>query len=107
MVANGHDVVVENTAGEGAGFPDAEYVAAGAAILDSPAEISATADMVMHVKEPQPSEYELIREGQIVFTYLHLAADEQQTRALMKANQSISLTEQSKRTMDPCPCSYR
>jgi alanine dehydrogenase len=85
MIANGHEVIVETGAGAGAGFPDAEYVAAGAAIVDTPAEVYASCDMVMHVKEPQPSEYDLIREGQIVFTYLHLAADEPQTKALMKA----------------------
>ncbi len=85
MIANGHEVIVETAAGAGAGFLDAEYVAAGAAIVDTPAEVYASCDMVMHVKEPQPSEYDLIREGQIVFTYLHLAADEPQTRALIKA----------------------
>ncbi|MFW2367303.1 MAG: alanine dehydrogenase [Desulforhopalus sp.] len=85
MIANGHEVTVETGAGAGAGFPDDEYVAAGAAIAATPAEVYGACDMVMHVKEPQPSEYDLIREGQIVFTYLHLAADEQQTRALMKA----------------------
>ena len=85
MVAKGHEVVVETSAGAGAGFSDAEYAEAGAVIAGSPAEVFGACDMVMHVKEPQPSEYDLIREGQIVFTYLHLAADEQQTRALMKA----------------------
>jgi alanine dehydrogenase len=85
MIANGHEVIVERGAGAGAGFPDDQYLAAGATIVDTPAEVYGTCDMVMHVKEPQPSEYALIREGQIVFTYLHLAADEQQTRALMKA----------------------
>ena len=85
MIANGHEVIVEKAAGAGAGFPDAEYVAAGATIVATPAEVYAACDMVMHVKEPQPSEYDLIREGQIVFTYLHLAADEQLTRALIKA----------------------
>lgn len=85
MVASGHEVFVETRAGEGAGYTDAEYVTAGAAILETPADVYGTCDMVMHVKEPQPSEYDLIREGQIVFTYLHLAADEQQTRALIKA----------------------
>lgn len=54
-------------------------------MVDTPADVYAACDMVMHVKEPQPSEYDLIREGQIVFTYLHLAADEPQTKALMKA----------------------
>ncbi len=86
MVANGHEVIVEKDAGAGAGFPDEDYVAAGATIVDTPAEVYGACDMVMHVKEPQPSEYDLIREGQIVFTYLHLAADEPQTKALIKAN---------------------
>ena len=86
MKQNGHDVIVEKDAGAGAGFPDAEYVAAGATIVDTPAEVYAQADMVMHVKEPQPSEYDMIREDQIVFTYLHLAADEQQTHGLIKSN---------------------
>jgi alanine dehydrogenase len=85
MIANGHELFVEINAGAGAGFPNEEYIAAGATILDTPADVFGTCDMVMHVKEPQPSEYDLIREGQIVFTYLHLAADEPQTKALMKA----------------------
>jgi len=85
MIHNNHQVLVEKNGGQGSGFPDADYVAAGAVIVDTATEIFAKADMVMHVKEPQPQEYDLIREGQIVFTYLHLAADEQQTRALMKA----------------------
>ena len=85
MIANGHEVIVETAAGAGAGFADAEYIAAGATIVDTPAEVYGSCDMVMHVKEPQPSEYDLIREGQIVFTYLHLAADQPQTKALMKA----------------------
>ena len=85
MISNGHDVLVEKAAGEGAGYPDAEYIAAGAVIVGTPAEIYQKSDMVMHVKEPQPSEYDMIREGQIVFTYLHLAADEQQTHALVKS----------------------
>lgn len=85
MIANGHEVVVETMAGAGAGYPDAEYVAAGATIAETPAQVYADCDMVMHVKEPQPSEYDMIREDQIVFTYLHLAADEEQTRGLIKA----------------------
>jgi len=85
MKKNGHDVLVEKNAGTGAGFPDADYVAAGATIVDTPAQVFEKCDMVMHVKEPQPSEYDLIREDQIVFTYLHLAADEQQTMALIKS----------------------
>ncbi|CAG35273.1 alanine dehydrogenase [Desulfotalea psychrophila] len=83
MVANGHDVIVEKGAGLGSSFSDAEYVAAGATIIDAAADVYAKADMVMHVKEPQPSEYAMIRKGQIVFTYLHLAADKPQTDGLV------------------------
>ena len=85
MAQHGHQMLVETNAGRGSGFSDEEYVAAGATIVATPAEIYAKADMVMHVKEPQPQEYGMIRKGQIVFTYLHLAADEQQTRALIDA----------------------
>ncbi len=85
MVANRHQVLVQTGAGAGAGFADDEYRAAGATIVETPGEVYGACDMVMHVKEPQPSEYELIWENQIVFTYLHLAADEQQTLALIKA----------------------
>ncbi len=84
MKANGHTVYVEKSAGEGSGFEDADYVAAGAEIIETPAEIYGKCDMVMHVKEPQPSEYDLVREGQIVFTYFHFAPDEQLTRAFVK-----------------------
>lgn len=85
MTQHKHHVLVETNAGRGSGFSDEEYVAAGATIVATPAEVFAKADMVMHVKEPQPQEYDMIRKGQIVFTYLHLAADEQQARALIKA----------------------
>lgn len=83
LIANGHEVVVEKDAGSGAGFPDSDYFTAGAVIVETPAEIYASCNMIMHVKEPQPSEYDLIREGQIIFTYLHLAADERLTNALI------------------------
>lgn len=85
MIANGHQVLVEKDAGKGSGFEDAMYIKAGAATVDSPKEIFDRCDMVMHVKEPLPSEYEMIREGQIVFTYLHLAAAEELTQALIKS----------------------
>ena len=85
MIANGHSVLVEKDAGSGSGFDNAMYINAGAEMVDTPNEIFERSDMVMHVKEPQPSEYGLIREGQIVFTYLHLAADEQQTRGLIES----------------------
>jgi alanine dehydrogenase len=83
MCRAGHSVVVEMNAGIGSGYTDDEYISAGATVVGSPEEIFGKSDMVMHVKEPQPSEYKLIRPGQIIFTYLHLAADEQLTRALI------------------------
>ncbi|MBQ9915011.1 MAG: alanine dehydrogenase, partial [Clostridia bacterium] len=73
FVAKGHTVYVEKGAGAGAGFPDEEYKEAGGIILDTPAEIFAKADMIVKVKEPEECEYELLREGQILYTYLHLA----------------------------------
>lgn len=81
---NGHTVWVEQGAGQGSGFSDDAYIEAGAVLKTGPPKIYAEADMVMHVKEPQPSEYEMIRPGQILFTYLHLAADQQQTEALIR-----------------------
>ena len=85
MKQNGHTVLVEKNAGIGSGYQDSGYLKSGAEIVDTPAEIYNRSDMVMHVKEPLPSEYELIRENQIVFTYLHLAAAEKLTRALIKS----------------------
>ena len=80
---HGHEIVVQKGAGVNSGFEDSAYVEHGARIAENAAEVYSIADMAMHVKEPQPSEYELIRPGQIVFTYLHLAANEQLTRALV------------------------
>ena len=84
MHQNGHTVLVERSAGGDSGFQDPLYQEAGAEIVDRPEEIYERADMVMHVKEPQASEYGLIREDQIVFTYLHLAAMEELTRVLIE-----------------------
>jgi alanine dehydrogenase len=81
--ARGHKVTVQTGAGEGAGFDDSRYAGAGAAIEQDPKKIFTQSDMIIKVKEPQEDEYELLREGQILFTYLHLAADEAQTRALL------------------------
>ena len=80
-----HTVLVEKNAGSNSGFDDSDYVRAGAEIVQTPTEIYGRSEMVMHVKEPLPSEYALIRENQIVFTYLHLAAAEDLTHALIKA----------------------
>jgi alanine dehydrogenase len=86
MRQNGHTVLVEKNAGTGSGFEDERYVAAGAEMIGTAREIFERSDMVMHVKEPLPPEYDLIREDQIVFTYLHLAAAEELTHLLIKSN---------------------
>ena len=83
-VKHGHEVIIETNAGTGAGFEDADYVAAGATILDSAAEIFAAADMIVKVKEPQAVERKMLREGQVLFTYLHLAPDPEQTKDLTR-----------------------
>jgi alanine dehydrogenase len=82
-VARGHEVIVEQGSGLGIGASDDVYRAAGAAIVDTAAEIFATADMVIKVKEPQPTEWCQLREDQILFTYLHLAPDTAQTKGLL------------------------
>ena len=84
LVQHGHEVVVQKTAGEGSQIPDEEYVAAGATMLDTADDVWGTADMVLKVKEPVAEEYERMREGQTLFTYLHLAADKPLTEQLMQ-----------------------
>ena len=82
-VRHGHEVVIETGAGLGAGFPDDAYTAVGAKILPSADDVFAQADMVVKVKEPQAEERKKLREGQILFTYLHLAPDPEQTKDLL------------------------
>ena len=81
----GHQVMVQQGAAAAIGFPDAAYLAAGAVLGASAAEVFVFADMVVKVKEPQPNEIDLLREGQVLFTYLHLAADRAQTNGLMQS----------------------
>ena len=83
VVAHGHAVLVEAMAGAGIGADDAAYRAAGAEIVDSAAEVFSRADMIVKVKEPQAGERAMLREGQILYTYLHLAPDPDQTRDLV------------------------
>lgn len=85
LVKAGHQVIIETKAGEGSGLSDSEYAAAGAQIASSNIEVYQKADMIVKVKEPIASEYELFKEGQILFAYLHLAPDPEQLRALLKA----------------------
>ncbi|MEQ8479080.1 MAG: alanine dehydrogenase [Hoeflea sp.] len=82
-VAHGHDVVVETMAGMGIGADDAAYKAAGAKIVASAKDVFERSDMIVKVKEPQPSEWAQLREGQLLYTYLHLAPDPEQTKGLI------------------------
>ena len=83
LVRHGHQVVVETGAGVGSAFSDDEYTKAGATVVHSAEEAWARAEMVLKVKEPQPKEYPFLRDDLVLFTYLHLAADERQTHALI------------------------
>ncbi|MFD1508949.1 alanine dehydrogenase [Lacimonas salitolerans] len=82
-VAHGHTVLIETGAGRGAGFEDTDYTEAGARILDTADAVFAEADMIVKVKEPQARERKMLREGQVLFTYLHLAPDPEQTHDLL------------------------
>jgi len=85
LVHDGHEVVVETNAGAGIGMTDKDYGSAGAKVLGTPEEVFAAADMIVKVKEPQLNECVMLRDDQVLFTYLHLAADPGQTEALVKS----------------------
>ncbi|OUD09125.1 alanine dehydrogenase [Marivivens niveibacter] len=84
-IVNGHEVIVETGAGIGAGFADEDYIAEGATILPTAADVFAKADMIVKVKEPQAVERKMLRKGQLLFTYLHLAPDPEQTKDLLES----------------------
>jgi len=85
LTRRGHSVVVQKNAGIGSGYPDEEYAKAGAEIVDQAKDVFARADMIVKVKEPLEAEFPLLRKGQILFTYLHLAASKSLTEALLKS----------------------
>lgn len=85
LVAHGHRVVVQHTAGEGSGFSDEEYKAVGCEILADIAAVYAAADMIVKVKEPIEPEYKLVKAGQVVFTYFHFACDRELTDAMLES----------------------
>jgi len=85
LVEAGHEVLVQTGAADGIGFSDADYLRVGAKIAATAAEIFAASDMIVKVKEPQPQECAMLRKGQILYTYLHLAPDPKQTEALVKS----------------------
>jgi len=88
LTAAGHEVLVQTRAGAGIGFMDRDYQRAGATIAPDAATVFCSADLIVKVKEPQPAEYPMLRSGQILFTYLHLAADRAQADALMASGVS-------------------
>lgn len=83
MIRNGHEVLIQKSAGVGSGFSDEDYINAGASIIDDVEEVWKRADMIMKVKEPIAEEYPRMREGQVIFTYFHFAADEALTKAVV------------------------
>ncbi len=85
LTSRGHEVLVQKNAGTEIGLADEQYIAAGAQMIDTAKEIFARADMIVKVKEPQPGECAMLGEGQILYTYLHLAPDPEQTAALVKS----------------------
>lgn len=85
LTSRGHQVLVQKNAGLDIGLPDEQYVAAGASIVETAKEIFDRAEMIVKVKEPQPGECAMLREGQILYTYLHLAPDPEQTEALVRS----------------------
>ncbi len=85
LIKRGHQVVVERGAGAGTGYPDRDYEQAGATLVADHSEVFARGELIVKVKEPQPSEFALLRAGQILFTYLHLAASKPLTEALLKS----------------------
>lgn len=85
LVAAGHKVLVQKSAGEAIDFSDKQYIAAGAKIVDTAEEIYSQAEMILKVKEPQESECKMIKKGQVVFSYLHLAAEPELTKMLIKS----------------------
>ena len=108
LVAHGHEVVIQTEAGVGSGIPDDEFVAAGAKILPDADAVWGEAEMVLKVKEPVAEEYGRMREGQTLFTYLHLAADKPLTEELINrkvtgiAYETVQLTSSG-----GCRCSTR
>ncbi|MGB1125985.1 MAG: alanine dehydrogenase [Phycisphaeraceae bacterium] len=88
LTKRGHTVLVENSAGIGSGYEDERYTKAGGTLIDSAEEIFAKSDMIVKVKEPQPSETVMMRDGQVVFTYFHFAADEQLSKGCLESGAS-------------------
>ncbi len=106
MRQNGHSILLEKDAGRPSGFDNARYREAGAKIAEGPEEVFDRAEMILRVKEPQPSEFKLLKKGQIYFAYLHLAASEDVTRAMLdRGTINIAYETIQKGKTGPCRCS--
>lgn len=103
LIKHGHTVYVQHTAGEGSGFSDAEYEAAGATILPTIEETYAIAEMIIKVKEPIEPEYKLVKKGQLLFTYFHFASDEALTMAMLKSGATCIAYETVRDRMNTLP----
>ena len=104
-VAVGHHVYMERGAGVGSGFTDNEYVDAGASLIDNAADVWHLVDMMVKVKEPLECEYPYFHDGLILYTYLHLAADEPQMDALLRGKVNAVAYETIQDRITPCPAS--
>jgi len=102
-IAHGHEVIVQSGAGIGIGADDGAYQAAGAKVVKTAEEVFQQADMIVKVKEPQPSEWAQLREGQLLYTYLHLAPDPEQTKGLLASGVTAIAYE----TAAACRCLRR
>ena len=103
-VANGHKVYIESTAGEGAGFHDDDYKNAGATVLSTPKEVYDIAEMIVKVKEPEECEYKYFREGQLLYTYLHLASNKALAEELMNKGVNAVAYETITDSVGNLPC---
>ncbi len=103
-ISHGHEVMIQTTAGTAAGFEDEEYKKAGAELVDKKEDIFAACDMIIKVKEPLPEEYPLFKKGQILYTYLHLAADQQLTNSLLEKGIKGVAYETIEGTKGQLPC---
>src|SRR5687767_10171432 len=99
LSAGGHTVLIESTAGDGSSITDSEFERAGARMLPSAADVWGAADLILKVKEPQPAEFELMRAGQMIFTYLHLAAHRDVTEALVRSG-CVAIAYETVQTSD-------
>ena len=108
LTEHGHEVLIQEGAGEGSAIDDDEFAAQGAKIVPDAEAVFAEAEMVMKVKEPQPPEVEMLREGQLLFTYLHLAPDPELTKGLMRVRRHLRrLRDGRGRACAACRCSRR